>query len=99
MAATNYAKHVGGRQRKAGTQDRRTYLQTAKAQAARGQELGHAKLLDMDIIDIRSAHRQRLKLLQYIRDNLSNAALAKRHNTHHRTIEKIVSYETWVHIP
>jgi DNA-binding NarL/FixJ family response regulator len=98
MAATNYSNHVGGRQRKAGTQDRHKYKQSATANALRGQELPHAKLLDIDVIDIRSAHRQRLKLLQYIRDNLSNEAIAKKHGVHHRTIEKIVSYETWGHI-
>jgi hypothetical protein len=52
----------------------------------------------MDVIDIRSAHRQRIKLLDYIRNNLSNEALAKKHGVHVRSIEKIVSYETWGHI-
>jgi DNA-binding NarL/FixJ family response regulator len=70
----------------------------ARELAPRGQELPHAKLLDIDVVDIRSAHRQRLKLLQYIRDNLSNAAIAKKHGVHHRTIEKIVSYESWGHV-
>jgi hypothetical protein len=52
----------------------------------------------MDVIDIRSAHRQRIKLLDYIRNNLSNEALAKKHGVHVRSIEKIVSYETWGHV-
>lgn len=66
--------------------------------AARGQDLPQSKLLDIDVIDIRSASRQRLNLLQYIRDNLSNEALAKRHGTAVRNIEKIVTYQTWSHI-
>ena len=98
MAASNYAKHTGGRQRLAGTTDRHTYLQTARQNALRGQELTHSKLLDIDVIDIRSASRQRIKLLDYIRDNLSNNALAKKHGVHIRSIEKIVSYETWGHV-
>lgn len=84
--------------RRDGVTDRHTYLQSAMANAPRGQELPQAKLLDMDVIDIRSAHRQRIRLLQYIRDNLSNAAIARKHNTHVRNIEKIVSYASWSHI-
>ena len=99
MAATNYAKQNPGRQRKPGTLDRRTYQQRSRELAPRGQDLPHAKLLEMDVIDIRSAHRQRLKLLTYIRDNLSNQALAKRHGVAVRNIERIVTYETWSHLP
>ena len=47
---------------------------------------------------IRSAHRQRVKLLDYIRNNLSNEALAKKHCVSVRNIERIVSYETWGHV-
>ena len=98
MAASNYAKHTGGRQRLSGTVDRHTDLQQARQNALRGQELTQSKLLDMDIVDIRSAHRQRIKLLDYIRNNLSNEALAKKHGVHVRNIEKIVRYETWGHV-
>jgi hypothetical protein len=98
MAASNYADHVVGRQRKPGTRDRHNYLQRARELAPRGQELPHSKLLEIDVIDIRSASRQRLKLLQYIRDNLSNDALAKRYGISISTLEKVVSYQTWGHI-
>lgn len=77
---------------------REEYLSRRTEFAPRGQELPQTKLLDMDIIDIRSAHRQRIKLLDYIRNNLSNEALAKKHGVHVRSIEKIVSYETWGHV-
>lgn len=77
---------------------RQEYLSRRTEFAPRGQELPQSKLLDMDIIDIRSAHRQRIKLLDYIRNNLSNEALAKKHGIHVRSIEKIVSYETWGHV-
>ena len=93
-----YVKNNANGQRKEGVMDRHTYAQQARQNALRGQELPHSKLLDMDVIDIRSAHRQRIKLLDYIRNNLSNEALAKKHGVHVRSIEKIVSYETWGHV-
>ena len=64
----------------------------------RGQDLQHAKLLDLDVIAIRSAKKQREALLKHIRENLSNAALARQFGVHERTIEKAVSRETWSHI-
>ena len=79
--------------------DRDTYLRDAGQFAARGQELPQTKLMDLDVIDIRSAARQREKLMQHIRDNLSNAALAKRHGVHIRTIEKALSRETHCQLP
>lgn len=98
MAATHYAKNNPAPQRRDGVTDRHTYLQKARQNALRGQELTQSKLLDIDIIDIRSAHLQRLNLLEYIRNNLSNDALAKKHGVSVRNIEKIVSYETWSHV-
>jgi hypothetical protein len=99
MKTSFEVKRTGGRQRLSGMVDRHAYLQTARQNALRGQELTQSKLLDMDVIDIRSAHRQRLKLLDYIRNNLSNEALAKKHGISVRNVEKIVSYETWGHLP
>jgi len=98
MAASNYAKHVGGRQRKAGTLDRREYQLRARELALRGQELPHAKLLDIDVVSIRSAARQRESLLQHIRDNLSNAALAKQYGVHVNSITRVLQYGTWGHV-
>ena len=98
MAVTHYAKHAGGKTRRPGTVDRFEYLQTARQNAKRGQELPHAKLLDLDVVDIRSGHRQRLNLLKFIREKLSNEALAKKHGVSLRTVEKIVSYESWGHV-
>jgi len=65
---------------------------------ARGQELPQAKLLDLDVIGIRSAMRQRENLRKHIKEHLSNEALAMKHGVHVRTIEKISTYETWGHI-
>lgn len=78
--------------------NRDQYLLTARANAPRGQELPQTKLLDMDVIAIRSAARQRENLREHIRQNLSNEALAKAYGVHIRTIEKAVQYETWGHL-
>lgn len=80
------------------TMERGEYLSRAREKARRGQELPQAKLLDVDVITIRSAAKQRENLRKYIRENLSNAALAQKFGVHIRTIEKIVQFETWSHV-
>jgi hypothetical protein len=79
--------------------ERGEYLSRARSMALRGQELPQTKLLDLDIVSIRSAARQRENLRKHIRDNLSNEALAKQYGVHVRTIEKCLTYETGSHIP
>lgn len=98
MAATNYSKHVHHNARREGVLSRDEYQLRARELAHRGEALPQSKLQAQDVIDIRSAHKQRVKLLQYIRDNLSNAAIAKKHGVHVSNIEKIVSYGSWGHI-
>jgi hypothetical protein len=79
--------------------ERGEYLSRARSMALRGQELPQTKLLDLDIVTIRSAAKQRENLRKHIRENLSNEALAKQYGVHVRTIEKALSYETGSHIP
>lgn len=79
--------------------NRAQYLCRATEYSKRGQELPQSKLLDMDVITIRSAHRQRQNLLKYIKENLSNEALCKQYGIHLRTLEKILSRQTWSHLP
>lgn len=62
--------------------------------AAKGQQLPQTKLLDLDVIAIRSAARQRESLRAHIRNTLSNEALAKQFGVHIRTIEKVLHRET-----
>lgn len=81
-----------------GTVDRDTYLKNAIGNAKRGQELPQAKLLDLDVIDIRSAARQRENLRKFISENLSNAALAKKYGVHVNTIERVARYESFSHL-
>ena len=98
MAQTNYSKENGKALRKPGTLERDEYLPRAKEFAPRGQEFTRSKLLDLDVITIRSSARQRESLKKHIRDNLSNDAIAKAHGVHVRTIEKILSREIWSHL-
>ena len=99
MAQCNYDNENGSRGHRADTMPRHEYLLRASEFAAHGQGLPQAKLLDLDVISIRSAARQRDALRKHIAENLSNAALAKKYDTHIRNIEKIIRREAWSHIP
>jgi hypothetical protein len=79
--------------------EREEYLSRARSMAPRGQDLPQTKLLDLDIVSIRSAAKQRENLRKHIKNNLSNEALAKQYGVHIRTIEKCLAYETGSHIP
>lgn len=79
--------------------EREEYLSRAHSMARRGQELTQTKLQDEDVISIRSAVKQRDNLRKYIRENLSNEAMAKKFGVHVRTVEKCISYESFGHIP
>ena len=98
MAQTNYSKDNGAAIRRPGIKERGEYLARVHEYCARGQELPHSKLLDLDIISIRSAARQRESLRKHITENLSNKALAKQYGVCMRNIEKILTRETWSHV-
>lgn len=98
MAQCNYDNENGSRGHREGRMTRREYLVRASELAARGQDLPQTKLLDLDVISIRSAARQREALRKHIAANLSNAALAKQYGMNVRNIEKIISRETWSHL-
>ena len=84
--------------RRPGTVSRDEWLSFCQSRFARGQDLPQSKLIDLDVVEIRSAVRQRESLKKHIKENLSNEALAKKHGVHIRTIEKISTYESWGHI-
>lgn len=98
MAKTHYAKNTARPARRDGVLTRQEYTLRARSMAVRGQNLPQAKLLDLDVVAIRSAVRQRESLRKHIRDNLSNDALALRFGVHVRTIEKAIRGESWSHI-
>lgn len=98
MARTKYAATYVKPARRAGVMERREYLQRARELAPRGQDLPQAKLLDLDVVAIRSAVKQREALRKHIRDSLSNEALAKQFGVSLRAIERITANETWGHV-
>jgi len=65
----------------------------------RGFDLPQTKVPPLAIIAIRNAAKKRADMRAEITAKYSNAALAKQWGVHHRTIEKILSYETGRHIP
>ena len=98
MAQTNYSKTNGRAARPDHVLERGEYLSRARSMALRGAELPQTKLTEDDVESIRSAAKQRDKLRQHIRDNLSNEALARQHGVHIRTVEKVLQYFTWSHV-
>jgi len=64
----------------------------------RGQDMPLAKLTDLDVIDIRSRHRQRENLEKYIKENLSAAAVARMYGISLTTEQRIRNYEIWRHL-
>lgn len=77
---------------------RAEYLSRRTEFAVRGEDLPHTKLTDQQVLAIRTAAAAREQLRGFIRDNLSNDALARAHGVHHRTVEKVLSYESWCHV-
>ena len=98
MAQTHYSKIHGKAVRCNGVMSRDEYQSRRTEFAPRGQELPQAKLLDIDVLTIRSAAKQRESLRKHIKDNLSNESLAKQFGMHVRNIEKIVKRESWGHV-
>jgi hypothetical protein len=80
--------------------NRKEYLSSGAIRTApRGMELPHTKLPDAAIREIRAAAEERARLRREITERLSNAALARKWRVHHRTIEKVLSYQTARHVP
>jgi hypothetical protein len=98
MAATKYSQGVVVGVRRDGVIPRREYLERPDDFAKRGQGLPHSKLLDIDVISIRSAVRQRESLLKHIRDNLSNRALMSAYGVSEHTITRVVQYQNYGHL-
>ena len=64
----------------------------------RGLDLPQTKLTPFQIMEIRAAVDKRRELREYIAENWSNAALAKRLGVHQRTVEKVIHAETHFHV-
>ena len=64
----------------------------------RGSCLPQARLSEEDVKRIRAMAERRKKLRRMITARYSNVAIAKRYGVHVRTVEKILSGETWWHL-
>jgi hypothetical protein len=72
---------------------RHEYLLRARELAPRGDQLPQTKLSAADVAEIRRIAQAREDARAKITRDWSNAALATKFGVHHRTIEKILSYE------
>jgi hypothetical protein len=68
-----------------------------RTKVLRGSQLSHAKLDEHDVELIREIVEYRERLKQELKA-LSNASLADKFGVHIRTIDKITSGESWIHV-
>lgn len=66
--------------------------------AKRGTELPQAKLTEDDVRLIRQVHAEARAEIARLHKSCSAKALAEKFGVHHRTVEKILSRETWAHV-
>lgn len=65
----------------------------------RGEDLPQSKMTEYQVIKARQDYERARLLIQRIQSNYSAKGLADRYGVHHRTMEKILSGETWSHLP
>lgn len=65
---------------------------------SRGSELPQSKLNETLVARIRQQHAAKEAEKRRLDAEYSAHALAKQYGVHYRTIEKILSYETWRHV-
>ena len=56
------------------------------------------KLTEADVALIRAAHAHKVAEIAKLNRELSAKGLAGKFDVHYRTIEKVLSYETWKHV-
>ena len=69
-----------------------------RTKVKRGSELPWAKLTEDDVRMARELHRQGRAEIARIQSSCTAKALAEKFDVHYRTMEKALSYETWIHI-
>jgi hypothetical protein len=74
------------------------YLQRRFEFCRRGAELPQAKLTIEDVRQIRELHAFKQAEIKRLNDSLGIEAIADKFEVHPRTIEKILSHETWKHV-
>lgn len=78
--------------------DREEYISRRSEFVIRGESLPQSKLTEDDVRKIRELHDFKISEIKKLNDSLSAKALAEKFDVHCRTIEKILSYETWTHV-
>lgn len=63
----------------------------------RGSDLPQSKLTEEKVIEIRERIRKREEIKQQLKLH-TNQAIAKEHNVHIRTIDRISTEEGWTHV-
>lgn len=96
MARSKLADHLAfcGR----GKLTRSEYLDNPRGYAPKGEKSGKNKLTNEQVEDIRSAGRQAKNMREFIKENLSDAALARIYGVCESNIRQIINRETWYHI-
>ena len=61
------------------------------------RNIPQAKLTDADVKMIRRLHEEKQREIKRLNETLSQKALADKFGVHVRTIEKVLTYETWRH--
>jgi len=74
------------------------YLSRTREFCRRGTDLPQSKLTDDDVRKIRELHKYKIDEIKRLNDSLSMSAIADKFDVHVRTIEKIVSFQTWKHV-
>lgn len=64
----------------------------------RGADLPQSKLTEDQVKEMRSLYQEYRETIKKLNDEFSARGLANRYGMHVRTIEKIISGETWSHI-
>ena len=78
--------------------DRFTYTQRMREFAVRGSALPQSKLNEQTVAKIRRDYARARKLRAKLETEYSAAGFAKKYGIHTRTVEKILSWQTWIHV-
>jgi hypothetical protein len=67
--------------------------------APNGNSLPQAKLTPLLVIEIRRRNEEKNRRIAELNSKYSAKAMAADLGVHHRTIEKVLAYETWRQVP
>lgn len=65
----------------------------------RGEELPQSKMNEESVIKARRDYERAKILIKKIQSKYTSKGLARKYGIHHRTMDKILSGETWSHLP